>query len=67
MYITTPAQTKRSSAMKRWLKALGKAVQENQQRRADYRILQMLSDKELNDLGIGRSQIKEKVYGEKPH
>jgi len=53
--------------MKRWLKALGKAVQENQQRRADYRILQMLSDKKLNDFGIGRSRKKEKVYGEKPH
>ena len=64
---TTPAQIKRSSAMKKWLKALGKAIQENQQKRADYRILQMLSDKELNDLGIGRSQIKEVIYGEKPH
>tara|TARA_R100001463_G_scaffold21682_4_gene51979 strand:- start:390 stop:551 length:162 start_codon:yes stop_codon:yes gene_type:complete len=53
--------------MKRWLKALGKAIQENQQRRADYRILQMLSDRELNDLGIGRSQIKERIYGEKPY
>ena len=53
--------------MKKWLRALGKAIQENQQKRADYRILQMLSDKDLNDLGIGRSQIKEVIYGEKPH
>ena len=34
-----------------------------QQKRADFRILQMLDDKQLNDLGIGRSQIRNVIYG----
>ena len=34
-----------------------------QQKRADFRMLHMLSDKELNDLGIGRSQIRNAIYG----
>ena len=36
-----------------------------QQKRADFRMMHMMTDKELNDLGIGRSQIKEAIYGEK--
>lgn len=35
-----------------------------QQRRADYWILMNLSDRELRDLGIGRSEIRERIYGE---
>lgn len=35
-----------------------------QQRRADYWILMNLSDRELKDLGIGRSEIRERIYGE---
>ena len=34
-----------------------------QQKRADFKILQMLDDKQLNDLGIGRSQIRNVIYG----
>ena len=34
-----------------------------QQKRADFRILHMLSDRELNDLGIGRSEIRNAIYG----
>ena len=34
-----------------------------QQKRADFRMLHMLSDRELNDLGIGRSEIRNAVYG----
>ena len=34
-----------------------------QQKRADFRMLHMLSDHELNDLGIGRSQIRNAIYG----
>jgi len=34
-----------------------------QQKRADFRILQMLDDKQLNDLGIGRSEIRNVIYG----
>jgi uncharacterized protein YjiS (DUF1127 family) len=40
-----------------------KAIQENQQRRADYWILMNLSDKELHDMGISRGEIRQKVYG----
>jgi len=38
------------------------SLQESQQRRADYWILQNLSDKELRDIGITRSEIAHKVY-----
>ena len=34
-----------------------------QQKRADFKMLHMLSDRELNDLGIGRSEIRNVVYG----
>ena len=34
-----------------------------QQKRADFRMLNMLDDKQLNDLGIGRSQIRNVIYG----
>ncbi len=57
---TTPAQIKRSSAM---FKNILKAIQKNQQRRADYWILMNLSDKELHDMGISRGEIRQKVYG----
>ena len=34
-----------------------------QQKRADFKMLHMLSDRELNDLGIGRSEIRNANYG----
>ena len=34
-----------------------------QQKRADFRMLHMLDDRQLNDLGIGRSQIRNVIYG----
>jgi len=40
-----------------------KAIQKNQQRRADYWILMNLSDKELHDMGISRGEVRQKVYG----
>jgi uncharacterized protein YjiS (DUF1127 family) len=40
-----------------------KAIQKNQQRRADYWILMNLSDKELHDMGISRGEIRQKIYG----
>lgn len=40
-----------------------KAIQKNQQRRADYWILMNMSDKELHDMGISRGEVKQKVYG----
>jgi uncharacterized protein YjiS (DUF1127 family) len=39
-----------------------KAIQKNQQRRADYWILMNMSDKELHDIGISRGEIRQKVY-----
>ncbi len=40
-----------------------KAIQKNQQRRADYWILMNMSDKELHDMGISRGEVRQKVYG----
>jgi len=50
--------------MLNFLKRVFKAIEEAQQKRADYMMLNMLSERELRDLGIGRSQIKEIIYGE---
>jgi len=50
--------------MLNFLKRVFKSIEEAQQKRADYKLLQMLSDRELRDLGIGRSQIQEVIYGE---
>ena len=40
-----------------------KAIQKNQQRRADYWVLMNMSNKELHDMGISRGEIRQKVYG----
>lgn len=48
--------------MKNLLRKIWKAIEENQQRRADYWILQNLSERELRDLGIGRSEIRRIIY-----
>jgi len=48
--------------MKNLLRKIWKAIEENQQRRADYWILQNLSERELRDIGIGRSEIKRIIY-----
>ena len=48
--------------MLNFLKRVFKAIEEAQQKRADYKLLQMLSDRELRDLGIGRSQIHNIIY-----
>lgn len=53
--------------MLNFLKRVFKAIEEAQQKRADYKLLQMLSDRELRDLGIGRSQIRDVIYGEEPY
>ena len=45
------------------IKRAWKAIEIAQQKRADYHLLQMLSERELRDLGIGRSQIHNIVYG----
>ena len=35
-----------------------------QQRRADFKILQMMNEKDLNDIGIGRGDIRRVIYAE---
>ena len=45
------------------IKRAWKAIEVAQQKRADYMMLNMLSERELRDLGIGRSQIQEIIYG----
>ena len=44
-------------------KKLFEAIENIQQRRADYYILMNMSDRELRDLGIGRSEIRHRLYG----
>ena len=48
--------------MKEYFRKIWKAIEVSQQRRADYQLLQRLSDRELRDLGIGRSQIRSAIY-----
>jgi len=45
-------------------KRIFKAIQESQQRRADYWILMNMTDRELHDIGIGRGQIREVLEGD---
>lgn len=42
--------------------AVVKKIQHMQQRRADYWLLQNMTDKDLNDIGISRGEIYDKVY-----
>lgn len=39
-----------------------KSIEKNQQRRADYWILQNMSDKQLKDMGISRGEIYSRIY-----
>jgi len=48
--------------MKNLLRKIWKAIEENQQRRADYWILQNLSERELRDIGVARAEIKRIIY-----
>lgn len=49
--------------MKQWLHRVFVKFTEYQQKRADYMILKMLSDKELRDIGITRGEIRSVVHG----
>lgn len=49
--------------MKNLIKKIWQSHCLRQQKRADFRMLHMLSDRELNDLGIGRSEIRNVIYG----
>ena len=50
--------------MKNLLRKMWKAHVVRQQKRADFRMLHMLDNRQLNDLGLGRSQIRNAIYGE---
>jgi uncharacterized protein YjiS (DUF1127 family) len=42
--------------------AIVKRIQQSQQRRADYWLLQNMSDKSLKDIGVTRGEIYDRVY-----
>ena len=52
-------------SVKQFFKNAWKKHEVAQQRRADFRLLQMMSDKDLNDIGIGRGDIRRVIYAEK--
>jgi len=52
-------------SVKQFFKNAWKKHEIAQQKRADFRILQMMSDKDLNDIGIGRGDIRRVIYAEK--
>ena len=39
-----------------------KRLQENQQRRVDYWLLQNMTDRELRDIGVSRGEIQKRFY-----
>jgi len=47
-----------------WASKALKSIQDSQQRRADFWILQNMSNKELRDIGISRTEIRRTVYGQ---
>lgn len=51
-------------SVKQFFKNAWKRHEVAQQRRAEFRMLQMMSDKDLNDIGIGRGDIRRIIYAE---
>ena len=51
-------------SVRQFFKNAGKKHEIAQQKRADFRILQMMSDKDLNDIGIGRGDIRRVIYAD---
>ena len=49
--------------MLNFLKHVLKTIEIAQQKRAEYYMLTKFTDRELHDIGIGRSQIREIIYG----
>jgi uncharacterized protein YjiS (DUF1127 family) len=50
-------------AVKRWGKSIFDRIAAAQQRRVHYWQLMNLTNKELNDIGINRSDIQRAIYG----
>jgi len=51
-------------SVKQFFKNAWKKHEVAQQKRADFRLLQMMSDKDLSDIGIGRADIRRVIYAE---
>ena len=49
--------------MKLWFKRLCVKFSEYQQKRADYMLLQMMTEKQLRDIGITRGEVRATIYG----
>ena len=46
------------------LRKVWKAIQESQQRRADYYLLTSMTDRQLKDMGLSRSEIRYRLYND---
>lgn len=58
------ATTKRTlKAVAKFLSDVGASIARAQQMRADYYLLNNMSDKQLKDIGITRGEIKQRFYG----
>ena len=51
-------------SVKQFFKNAWKRHEVAQQKRADFKILQMMNEKDLNDIGIGRSDIRRVIYAD---
>ncbi len=51
-------------SVKQFFKRAWKKHEIAQQKRADFRLLNMMSNKELHDIGIGRGDIRRVIYAE---
>ena len=61
-FVTTGAISIKD-AIKAWAKKALLNFQEKQQRRADWYILQNMSEKELKDIGLSKGDITRIIYG----
>jgi len=61
---TVIATTKRTlKAVAKFLSDIGASIARAQQMRADYYLLNNMSDKQLKDIGVTRGEIKQRFYG----
>ena len=62
--IAVIATTKRTlKAVAKFFISMGNSLATAQQKRADYWLLNSMSDKQLKDIGITRGEIKQRFYG----
>jgi len=62
---TTVIATTKSTlkAVAKFLSDIGASIARAQQMRADYYLLNNMSDKQLKDIGVTRGEIKQRFYG----